>query len=159
MLADLWHASPILPSLSVGIIILLIPSTATIHSFPPLSLFSQILSFPAPSSVAGADDELCYAMQLSAAVRDAGAGSRGSGHDSSREDFGGLELTPPLRSVGRRRLPIPPPLPAATGDSDHGRTRLDRRGRTDGAGGRRGTGEERLTTANSSGWADGRGRR
>ena len=41
-----------------------------------LFLFSQILSFPAPSSVAGADDELCYAMQLSAAVRDAGGRQR-----------------------------------------------------------------------------------
>ena len=70
------HRTSFLPSFSVGIIILLIPNSIDDDDDPflfslSLSLFSQILSPPPVRySVAGTDgrtnDELCYAMQLSA---------------------------------------------------------------------------------------------
>ena len=67
-LDDLWLASHILPSLSVGIIILLIPST--IHSFPLSLSLSLSLSSPkfflSPPPARLLERTTSYAMQLSA---------------------------------------------------------------------------------------------
>ena len=118
MLADLWHASPILPSLSVGIIILLIPSTATIHSFP-LSLSSPKF-FLSPPPVRLLERMTSYAMLCYAAERREGADMIHRG----RILAGSSSLPPSLRSEGRRRLPIPPlpplqpPAIVTTGEQD-----------------------------------------
>ena len=111
------------PSLSVRIIILLIPSVLLLL---PFSIFSEFFLSPPPvgrslsvapsvATAAGTDDELCSSAETAAA----------DGHDSSREDFGGLDSA-------LRRL--------AAADGDHWRTRLHGTERV--AGGRGGRGGE-----------------